>query len=28
MFVVAQLVGVVVAVGLVRLFYPHPVEES
>lgn len=28
MFVVAQLVGMVVAVGLVRLFYPHPVEET
>lgn len=28
MFVVAQLVGVAVAFGLVRLFYPHPVEES
>jgi arsenate reductase len=33
MFIVAQCVGVVIAIGLVRLFYPHPVgpdssEES
>jgi glycerol uptake facilitator-like aquaporin len=27
MFIVAQLAGLAVAYGLVRLFYPHPVEE-
>jgi arsenate reductase len=28
MFVVMQLVGLVVAVGLIRLFFPRPPEES
>ena len=28
MFIAAQLVGMVVALGLVRLFYPHPLQEA
>ena len=28
MFIVAQLVGGVVALGLIRVLYPHPIEES
>jgi arsenate reductase len=28
MFIVMQLIGMIVAFGLVRLFYPHPVQED
>ncbi|MFM7061702.1 MAG: hypothetical protein ACKOZL_11040 [Actinomycetes bacterium] len=28
MFIVAQLVGGVIAFGLIRVLYPHPIEET